>query len=214
MSRLSRESIAAAAIAIADEDGVDAVSMRRVAQHLDVGTMSLYHYVRDKQELFTVMADAIMTSQLIPDGEVPEGWRAGLEAIGHRAHALFNAHPWILASWHDADRAEPGPSFALHVEQTLATVAELDFLTVGERLELTGLIDEYVTGHVMHNLEPAESQQRWIESLARYAAEGDYPNLSAAFAQEPLEHRAGEFERGLQIVLDGIEAAIERRRPA
>lgn len=209
MSRLSRESIAAAAIAIADEDDLDAVSMRRVAQRMGVGTMSLYHHVRDKQELFSAMGDAIMREQLIPEDEMPVGWREGLAEIARRAHRLFLDHPWVLASWHDANRSEPGPSFIAHVEQTLTIVAELDFLPVSERLLYSGLVDEYAIGAVMHNaLGDDHDWQAYLEAMA---ATGDHPHLAAAFADfgAPPED---EFERGLQIVLDGIAVAIERSR--
>ena len=174
--------------------------------------MSLYHYVRDKQELYTAMGDAIMRSQLIPPGEMPTGWRAGLAEIGRRAYALFTAHPWILASWHDADRADPGPSFVMHVEQTLAAVADLDFLPIGERLELTGLIDEYVMGHVMHSLDHPDLEGSWMGRLREHAETGDYPHLRAAFAEGLPGPIDDGFERGLQIVLDGIAATIDRRR--
>jgi len=65
-SRLSREKIAIAALAIADSEGFSAVSMRRVAQELNVGTMSLYHYIKTKDDLIAVMDDALMSEALLP----------------------------------------------------------------------------------------------------------------------------------------------------
>jgi AcrR family transcriptional regulator len=171
--------------------------------------MSLYHYVRDKQELFSAMGDAIMGEQLIPADEMPAGWREGLAEIGRRAHRLFLDHPWVLASWHDADRSEPGRSFIAHVEQTLAIVSELDFLPLSERMLYAGLVDEYAIGAVMHDTLGQDTD--WQAYLEAMAATGGYPHLAAAFPEfgPPAEN---EFELGLQIVLDGIEAAIERRR--
>ncbi len=211
MARLSRESIAQAAIAIADEDGVDAVSMRRVALRLEVGTMSLYHYVRDKQALYTAMGDAIMAEQLIPEDEVPEGWREGLAEIARRAHQLFRAHPWVLASWHAGDRAAPGESFIKHIEQTLAIVSDLDFLPLEERMVYAGLVDAYAVGFVMHNA--LDEDEGFITHIAAMAATGEYPRAAAAFAEfdDPPKD---EFERGLTVILDGIEVAIERSRRA
>jgi AcrR family transcriptional regulator len=215
MSRLSRESIAQAATAIADTDGVDAVSMRRVAAYLGVGTMSLYHHVRDKRGLITAMSDAIMDEQIIPADEVPDGWRAGLAEIGRRAYELFSSHPWILAGWHEADRGEPGISMVHHIEQTLAIVAELDFLTVSERFDLTGLIDEYVVGHAMHTSSVVSAEPGWMSYIEAMAKSGDFPNLAAAFTEAPPETPPEhDFEQGLQIVLDGIERFVEVRRPS
>src|SRR5919199_3069026 len=69
--RFTREQLAAAALAIADEEGLDAVTMRRVADALGAGTMTLYHYVQSKDELLILMADAMMGELLVPDGEMP-----------------------------------------------------------------------------------------------------------------------------------------------
>ena len=214
MSRLSRELIARAAIAIADADGVEALSMRRVAAHLGVGTMSLYHHVGDRQGLYTLMGDTIMARQIIPAAEVPDGWRAGLAEIAVRMHGLFRAHPWILAGWHDADRGEPGSSFVRHVEQTLAIMADLDFLPIGERMALSGLVDEYVMGHLMRHVDVADLDQRWTDYLAEQAASGQFPHLAEAFAAGlHRDQRPGAFQHGLRIVLDGIERYVEARRP-
>ena len=161
------------------------------------------------------MADAIMGEQLIPGDELPVGWRDGLAEIGRRAYGLFQRHPWIIQGWHDSDRGAPGPSIVHHFEQTLAVVAELDFLSIDERLELTGLVDEYVAGHVMHNqAEHEEFEREWMGYVEQAARTGDYPHLAEAFAGGRPEPREGQFEFGLERVLDGIEAYIERRRSA
>ncbi|MEA2125628.1 MAG: hypothetical protein QOI80_2410 [Solirubrobacteraceae bacterium] len=207
-------SIAQAAIDIADEDGFEAVSMRNVAQRLGVGTMSLYHYVRTKHELLSVMGDAIMAEALIPDGEVPDGWREGLAEIARRTRGIFVGHPWILASWGQAGRGDPGLSVVHHIEQTMAIVAELDFLTIPERLRVTGLVDEFVVGHVMRNASvaaPGAPEDTWQAFIAEQAATGEYPHLSEMFAAELGDPDFGDFDTSLEIVLDGIAAFIAGR---
>jgi AcrR family transcriptional regulator len=92
----SRESIARVALQIADAEGVDAVTLRRVAAELGAGTMTLYHYVRTKRELAALMDDAIMGELVIPDDELPDGWREGLALLARRTHELFLKHPWSL----------------------------------------------------------------------------------------------------------------------
>ena len=211
MSRLSREVVAQAAIEVADADGIDAVSMRRVAAHLGVGTMSLYHYVPTKQALFSAMGEAIMAENLIPAGEVPDNWRDGLAEIARRAHALFTGHDWVLASWNLGERSDPGPSFVAHVEQTLAIVAELDFLSIDDRLRLTGLVDEYVIGYVLRN-QSQGTGDTWGAYLAEQAGTGAYPNLAAAFAEGFGDAGADTFEFGLERLLDGIEAYLSRAK--
>ena len=70
-ARFSREQIAAAALAIADAEGFEAVSMRRIAAQLGAGTMSLYRYISTKDDLVTLMDDALMGESLVPEGELP-----------------------------------------------------------------------------------------------------------------------------------------------
>ena len=92
----TRADIARAAVEIADSEGFDAVSMRRVAQRLGAGTMTLYHYVRNKDELITLMSDAVMAEVVVPEGELSDDWRAALTQIANRTRDAFAAHHWIF----------------------------------------------------------------------------------------------------------------------
>src|SRR5919106_1174181 len=85
----SREQIAETAIAIADAEGYEAVSMRRIAAELGAGTMTLYHYVQNKDELVALIADTIMSEIVVPDDELPDGWREGMAEIARRTLAIF-----------------------------------------------------------------------------------------------------------------------------
>src|SRR5271156_3027285 len=111
-TNLSRETIAAVALQIADKEGFDAVSMRRVAQELNVGTMSLYYYVKTKDDLVGAMDDALMQEALLPS--LPKGWQRAIMAIARRTHALFVRHPWALAAM---SSAPPGVNAMRHMEQ-------------------------------------------------------------------------------------------------
>src|SRR5919198_5201141 len=145
----TREQIAETAIAIADAEGFEAVSMRRIAAELGAGTMTLYYYVRTKDELIALMDDAIMGELIIPDGELPDGWRDGIAEIARRTHAIFVRHPWSLESLRNA---EGGPNGFRHVEQSLAVAARTG-LPADQLLELTLLIDDYVFGQVIRTAE-------------------------------------------------------------
>src|SRR5579875_3676318 len=95
-SRLTRERIASIALAIADKEGFEAVSMRRLAQELNVGTMSLYYYVKTKNDLIAMMDNALMAEALLPS--LPKGWKRAISEIARQTHALFIRHPWALSS--------------------------------------------------------------------------------------------------------------------
>src|SRR4051794_1897561 len=91
--RYTREQIAQAALSIADADGYDAVSMRRVAAELGAGTMTLYHYVRTKDDLRALMDDAIMSEVLVPDGELSADWRGAIAENARRPYPALRRPP-------------------------------------------------------------------------------------------------------------------------
>jgi AcrR family transcriptional regulator len=217
----TRESIAAAALQIADTRGFEAVTMRNVATELGAGTMTLYHYVRNKDELAALMSEAIMSEIVIPADELPDGWREGLAEIARRTRRVFAAHPWIVEHFDD-EQAQAGPSTLRHVEQTLAMAARTG-LPLDERLEITGMVDDYVIGYAIRNREP-EADRQHLESMAEYLqtqiATGEFPHLAELMGDDPgaaierIMHLASleeRFERGLQRLLDGIALYIERR---
>ena len=195
--------------------------MRNVATELGAGTMTLYHYVRNKDELGALMSEAIMREIVIPDDELPEGWREGLAEIARRTRRVFAAHPWI-AEHFDAEQSQAGPSTLRHVEQSLAVAARTG-LPLEERLEITGLVDDYVIGYAVRNRAP-DDDRRHLESMAAYLqtqlATGEFPHLAELMGDDPgtaierIMHLASleeRFERGLQRLLDGIALHIERR---
>src|SRR5580658_9905519 len=82
--RFSREQIAAAALEIADADGFEAVSMRKIAAHLGAGTMSLYRYIATKDDLVALLDDALLAEALVPGGELPHDWQEALALVARR----------------------------------------------------------------------------------------------------------------------------------
>jgi AcrR family transcriptional regulator len=218
----TRESIAAAALQIADTRGFEAVTMRNVAAALGAGTMTLYHYVRNKEELAALMSEAIMSEIVIPADELPDGWREGLAEIARRTRRIFAAHAWIVEHFDD-EQAQAGPSTLRHVEQSLAVAARTG-LPVEEQLEITGMVDDYVIGYAIRNRAP-DDDRRHLESMAAYLQTqietGEYPHLAELMGDDArasidrIMHAATDderFERGLQRLLDGIELSVERRR--
>jgi AcrR family transcriptional regulator len=222
----TRERIAAAALAVADAEGFEAVTMRRVAAALDAGTMTLYHYVRNKRELAALMDDAMMAELVIPERELADNWRDGLAEIARRSYAAFLRHPWIFDHFAAEDTPEPGgPNALRHVEQSLAAAA-LTGLPMEGPLELVGLVDDYVWGHAMRARavhENAVRDEERLDAVVRYLetqlATGEFPHLASFAGDDP---RAGferlaeiardpdRFERGLQALLDGIELTLQR----
>jgi AcrR family transcriptional regulator len=222
--RHTREQIAATALAIADSEGFDAVSMRRVARELGAGTMTLYHYVRTKDELMDLMDDAIMGEVLVPEGELPGTWREAMAAIAHRSREVFVRHPWALQA---LDGARGGPNGMRHFEQSLAAVASLD-IDARAKLELIAIVDDYVFGFVFRSgavaaaFEPTVHAEVIEELLPHFEAQirsGEYPNIEELFGDSDVRETwqlvvatmiaGSRFELGLGRLLDGIAAGLE-----
>jgi AcrR family transcriptional regulator len=219
--RLSREEIAATAVRIADTEGLEALSMRRLAAELDAGTMTLYYYVRTKDELLALVTDAVMGELVVPAGEsLPGEWREAVSVIARRSRDALRRHPWMFDI---ADDPAVGPNSVRHFEQTMQAVAGLDadFVT---KLDVVTAVDEYVFGFCLHErttfLEDAatgEAMQRYVTELI---ATGEFPELTrlvqregtakvwadfSAHARDP-----GRFDRNLARLLDGIEQDVRR----
>jgi AcrR family transcriptional regulator len=225
---LSRQQIGQTAVKIADTEGFEAVSMRRVARELKAGTMTLYHYVRNKDELLTLMWNEVMGGLIVPESELTGDWRRALSKIARVSRQAFKEHPWIFEAM--SQPAGSGPNGLRHFEQSMAAVRELS-APPRDRLELVGLVDDYVFGFTLRELlqemYEAEGDPDMTESgLAFFESEletGEYPNVSKLLrgdlrtaVERLMQTFSGErasdrrFERGLKALLDGFEANLSK----
>src|SRR6185503_5630672 len=111
---LSRKQIVDVALLIADEEGLEAVSMRRLARELRSGAMSIYHYFQSREELLDLMGDSVAAEMIVP--ELPDDWREALRAIAHHGRATFLKHPWLLLTLQERPRVSP--NLLRHIEQS------------------------------------------------------------------------------------------------
>jgi AcrR family transcriptional regulator len=192
--RLTREKIAATALAIADKEGFEAVSMRRVAQELQVGTMSLYYYVKTKDDLIEVMDDALMGEALLPS--LPKDWRRAMTEIAKRTHAVFIRHPWALVAMLSAP---PGLNALRHTEQCLEVLAETS-MTAKQKITLLATVDDFVFGHALR--EAATDAAIDMRFAASQLATGAFPRLAEVFSRGRVEAHRGRFHQGLMALLD------------
>jgi len=191
---LDREKIASAALQIADSEGFAAVSMRRVAQELGVGTMSLYYYVKTKAELIAAMDDALMAEVLVP--ALPSAWREALTAIAIHTRDVFIRHPWALSSMQSAP---PGVNALRHMEQCLQALSGTE-MTTPEKLTLLALLDDFVFGYVLR--ETAGDQNVDAGFARKQLATGAFPQLSKAFGKKQELCLPNRFALGLKAILD------------
>lgn len=215
---LTVETIVAAAVELADAEGVDGLSMRRVADSLGVGTMSLYRYVPSKAELHDLMLDAVMGQAMRYDLEAG-GWRAGLERFARDGLEGYLKHPWMLRA--SLTRGAMGPNQTAALDAVLRAISGLG-LSGGEQLAVVGLVTGYVRGVAQQLVEATQVQQRtgvsdeqfWTEFAPLLDGHLDaerYPALTTLWRDEELDW-VDPFDFGLRRVLDGIEALVGSRR--
>lgn len=216
---LSVDAIVDTAIRVADAEGLAAVSMRRVADELGVGTMSLYRHVPGKGELVDLMLDRVVGEAPNPGPEVV-GWRARLEAHARAAIEHYRRHPW--AADLGLNRPPLGPSVMRNYEALLAAAAETG-LPIEEWNAIAQAIGTFTQGVAAWIVQEAEatratgvSEEDWWRSREIfwqefYVAE-DHPTLTRAYMAGALEDPPDAFEYGLRCLLDGIEARIRARQ--
>ncbi|MFJ3727805.1 TetR/AcrR family transcriptional regulator [Streptomyces sp. NPDC090045] len=184
----SRDSIAAEAVRIADAEGIEAVSMRRVAAGIGAGTMSLYNYVPRKEDLYELMVDTVSGEyELTP---ATGDWRADQLALARQTRALMHRHPWLPRLLSPVYGF--GPNALRYLEYSLECLAPLD-APDAEKLELVAAVNGTVATYVAGELALAERARAlpWSEAeeqgvrsawLGSRLATGEYPRLAAALA--------------------------------
>ena len=205
--------IAGAAIALADAEGLAAVSMRRLAAELGAGTMSLYRYVPGKAELVDVMLDTVFGELTDPPPDAD--WRTALEHYARNGWALYQRHPWAASA---ETRPVLGPNSLDGYEAMLRVMAATG-LAPGDVINAVELVSGYVAGAGRRAAEATEAERRtgisedewWAAREAfweRYFVPDRYPTLTAMWEADAFEARDEAFEFGLQRVLDGIGAHL------
>jgi AcrR family transcriptional regulator len=221
--------IGAAAARVADSEGLHAVSMSRVAKELRLTTMALYRYVDSKDDLIVAMVDAAYGPPP-PRRRTKAGWRAQLEAWARANRTALSRHSWIV----QIPVGDPplAPNQLAWMERGLAAFAGLP-LTEQQKLSALLLAEVYVRGQSLltdqlattsegEALTEREANERYIGRLRQLIDPVGFPSITAAMLsgslQDENDFAEDEFLFGLQTVLDGIEALIERaaqkvRRP-
>ena len=193
-----------AAIAIADAEGADAVSMRRIAQVLRAGAMSLYWHVASKDQLLGLMLDTLIVEVQVPE---PSGdWQADLRAQARSTRTVLLRHRWVMDFY--GSRSSVGPN-ALRVIE--ASLAALDVLRIDTATAMNVLqtVNTYVSGAVLRELQELQVQREQEQlGLSRQDFEADL----AAWRQKLAA--TGQFEHFLRVLSDDVDPDAEQTRNA
>ena len=212
----SRAEIVATAIRIADAEGIDGLSMRRLAAEVGAGTMSLYRYIPRKDDLYELMVDAVAGEEPLP-AEPSGDWRADLRMLAHRQLTSARRHPWQALM---GGRPVFGPNTLRVTEFQFAVLDGLG-LTIDGMLEITFALGAFIGGVVQNELAAGEmrrrtgvDEQQWQRANIPYVRQivdsGEFPYTSRIIMDAEIPHTDPDtvFDRVLERFLDGLSAGI------
>jgi len=204
---LSRDRVLRAAVDLADREGINALSMRKLGQEVGVEAMSLYNHVRNKEELLNGMIDIVFGEIDLPAADAE--WSAAMRQRAISARQALKRHPWAIGLMES--RAQPGPATLRHHDSVLRNLR-----TAGFSVELAAhaysVLDSYIYGFTLNELTlPFDNSPEKVAEVAgnimREMPAGEYPYLTemaVEHAMKPGYHYGDEFEFGLALILEGI----------
>jgi AcrR family transcriptional regulator len=212
-SPLSREKIVRAAIAIADGDGLAAVSLRRVGASLDAGPMRLYGYLSTKEDLLDLMIDAVY-GEIVSAGPITGDWRDIFRTIAQRIRRACHEHPWFIDLL--GGRPHLGPNALALLEASLAALNNLPgFDAIDVAMRAMGTVNAYMIGAIRgessdlkSGMNKAEWQKVWWPYLERVIATGHFPMLAKVVRDASHPSPDNVFDAGLETLLDGLAVQL------
>ena len=208
---LSRARALAAAMVVADAEGLGALTMRRLARERGVEAMSLYHHVRNKDDLLDAMVEAVFAEMALPRDD--EAWAVAMRRRACSVREVLTRHPWAIAVVQS--RTSPGPATLGHLDALLRCCRRAGF-SVALTAHAASLVDSYVYGFVLQEVNLPAADTGGVDAVI----EGVLPDLATqhpALYELTVEHvlqpgyRYGdEFDHGLGLVLEALEAAARR----
>ena len=210
--RLTRDRVVDAAMTLADEGGMEALSMRRLAEHLGVVPMALYRHVADKHELLDAMIDRVFAELTDP---VDPDWAAALRARARSMREALVRHPWAIGRM---ETGTPGPANLAHHDAVMGCLRAGARLPFWDAVHASSLLDSYVYGFALQDRTlagdiPAEAARRRAAVAADGPAALDaYPYLVEVADQ--LGRHGYDFTQEFAVGLDLVLEAIDRLRPA
>ncbi len=203
---LSYELVIETALNLADEVGIDALSMRRLGQALGVEAMSLYNHVANKEALLDGLVDRVFSEMQL--AEKTGEWKSGMRACAVSKHEALRRHPWATVLLES--RTNPGPENLKHHDAVLGCLRNAGFSIV-DAVHAYSAMDSYVYGFAMQQanlpFDSPEEMHHVTEMMMSAMPVGEYPHLAEAGIElVRMQYDYGqEFEYGLDLILDGIE---------
>lgn len=205
---LTRERILRAALDVADAGGVASLTMRKIATHLEVEAMSLYHHVANKESILDGLVDLVFSEIDLPS--VGGDWKSAMRRRATSARDVLKRHPWAIALLDS--RVNLGPATLRHHNAVIGRLREAGF-DIAMAAHAFSLLDSYLYGFVMQELSMPFDGKPAIEDMAgtylQQVPVDAYPYLAEMFghAMEADYSFESEFAFGLDLILEGLEGS-------
>src|SRR5262245_30389759 len=204
-ARLSREAVLQAAVRIADERGLEALTMQRVAESVGAEAMSLYRHVRNKDDLLDGIVDLVYAEIELPRSGTK--WRRAMRERAISARDVLRRHPWAVSLMES--RSSPGPANLRHHDVVSGVLLDAGFSSV-EATHAYNLLDSFIYGFVLQETTLPFGSQEEMEAMAETMIAGGaeaYPHLQRVATELVAAgfSYADEFDFGLELILDGID---------
>ena len=209
---LSRERVLRAAVVLADEDGIEALTMRELGQRLGVEAMSLYNHVANKDDILDGMVDLVVSEIELPSDAV--AWTEAMRRRAISAQAVFSRHPWASALIDS--RESSGPARLRYFDWVVGTLRRAGF-TLEMAARAFSLLDSYIYGFGRQQLNmsagPDVTPEDMAEAFLRAIPADEYPYLREMVVEHAMKSgydESADFEFGLDLVLDGLQRLLDR----
>lgn len=211
---LTRETVLRVAVSLADTSGIESLSMRALGRQLGVEAMSLYNHIANKDDLLDGMVDAVIDEIALPTSDTD--WREAMRSRAFSAREAFARHPWAPLLIDSRVRGGPG---RLHYFEAVIRVLRRAGFTVELATRAFSLIDSYIYGFGRQSLNMASGDGGGAQAaegflVALPAKEFPYlAEMAAAYAADPGYDEAADFAFGLNLILDGLQRALDSSQP-
>jgi len=208
---LTRDQVLRAAVALADEGGIEALTMRKLGEAVGVEAMSLYNHIADKADLLDGMIDVVFSEIGLPAGDI--GWTPAMRKRALSARQTLARHRWAIGLMES--RTTPGPATLRHHDAVLRCLREAGF-SVEMTAHAYSLLDSYIYGFALQEANlpfgTADEATQVADEIADQLSAGQYPHMAELATEHVLRpgyNYGDEFEIGLDLILDALERAAD-----
>ena len=209
---LSRERVLGAAVSLADEDGIEALTMRELGLRLGFEAMSLYNHVANKDDILDGMVDLVVSEIDLPSDTVD--WKEAMRRRAISAQSVFSRHPWASALIDS--RESSGPARLRYFDWMIGTLRRAGF-TLEMTAHALSVLDSYIYGFGRQQLsvspEGDATPEEMAEAFLRAIPADEYPDLREMVVDHAMVSgydESADFRFGLDLILDGLQKLLDR----